>query len=78
MTGVQTCALPISDFGAFVDISVHQDGLVHISEISKDYVKHPSDVLKVGDVVNVKVLAVDPEKKRISLTIKGCDAPAEE
>ncbi len=68
----------VTDFGAFVDISVHQDGLVHISEISKDYVKHPSDVLKVGDVVNVKVLAVDPEKKRISLTIKGCDAPAEE
>ena len=51
---------------------------MHISEISKDYVKHPSDVLKVGDVVNVKVLAVDPEKKRISLTIKGCDAPVEE
>ena len=68
----------VTDFGAFVDISVHQDGLVHISEISKDYVKHPSDVLKVGDVVNVKVLAVDPEKKRISLTIKGCDAPVEE
>lgn len=65
----------VTDFGAFVDISVHQDGLVHISEISKDYVKHPSDVLKVGDVVNVKVIGVDPDKKRISLTIKGCDAP---
>ena len=63
----------VIDFGVFVDISVHQDGLVHISEISKDYIKHPSEVLKVGDVVNVKVLSVDPAKKRISLTIKGCD-----
>ena len=61
----------VTDFGAFIDISVHQDGLVHISEISKDYIKHPSEVLKVGDVVNVKVLSVDVEKKRISLTIKG-------
>ena len=61
----------VIDFGVFVDISVHQDGLVHISEISKDYIKHPSDVLKVGDVVKVKVISVDVEKKRISLTIKG-------
>lgn len=61
----------VTDFGAFIDISVHQDGLVHISEISKDYIKHPSEVLKVGDVVNVKVLSVDIEKKRIALTIKG-------
>ena len=61
----------VTDFGAFIDISVHQDGLVHISEISKDYIKHPSEVLKVGDIVNVKVLSVDIEKKRISLTIKG-------
>ncbi|MBR4745726.1 MAG: helix-hairpin-helix domain-containing protein, partial [Clostridia bacterium] len=66
----------VTDFGAFVDISVHQDGLVHISQISKDYIKHPSDVLKVGDVVRVKVLDVDVEKKRISLTIKDC--PPEE
>ena len=63
----------VTDFGAFVDISVHQDGLVHISEISKDYIKHPSEVLKVGDIVMVKVLSVDPEKKRIALTIKGVD-----
>ena len=66
----------VTDFGVFVDISVHQDGLVHISQISKDYIKHPSDVLKVGVVVRVKVLDVDVEKKRISLTIKDC--PPEE
>ena len=63
----------VIDFGVFVDISVHQDGLVHISEISKDYIKHPSEVLKVGDRVTVKILSVDVEKKRISLTIKGVD-----
>lgn len=68
----------VIDFGVFVDISVHQDGLVHISEISKDYIKHPSEVLKVGDVVNVKVLSVDVAKKRISLTIKGCDKAPDE
>lgn len=61
----------VIDFGVFVDISVHQDGLVHISEISKDYIKHPSEVLKVGDVVKVKVMSVDLAKKRIQLTIKG-------
>lgn len=61
----------VIDFGVFVDISVHQDGLVHISEISKEYIKHPSDVLKVGDRVVVKVLGVDVARKRISLTIKG-------
>lgn len=61
----------VIDFGAFVDIGVHQDGLVHISEISNDYIKHPSDALTVGDVVTVKVIGVDPEKNRISLTIKG-------
>ena len=60
----------VIDFGAFVDIGVHQDGLVHISQICDRYIKHPSDVLKVGDIVNVKILSVDPEKKRISLTMK--------
>lgn len=60
----------VIDFGAFVDIGVHQDGLVHISEISNKFVKHPSDVLAVGDVVNVRVLSVDVAKKRISLTMK--------
>ena len=58
------------DFGAFVDIGVHQDGLVHVSEITKRYIKHPMDVLSVGDVVDVKVLKVDKDKNRISLTMK--------
>ena len=60
----------VIDFGAFVDIGVHQDGLVHISQISDKYVKHPSDVLSVGDVVTVRVLSVDVKKKRISLSMK--------
>ncbi len=63
----------VIDFGAFVDIGVHQDGLVHISQICDRYIKHPSEVLKVGDIVQVKVLGVDVEKKRISLTMKGID-----
>ncbi|MBR5321926.1 MAG: RNA-binding transcriptional accessory protein [Clostridia bacterium] len=61
----------VIDFGAFVDIGVHQDGLVHISEISDRFIKHPSEVLSVGDVVNVKVKSVDLNKKRIALTMKG-------
>ena len=61
----------VIDFGAFVDIGVHQDGLVHISQISDKRIKHPSDVLKVGDVVNVRILKVDAEKGRISLTMKN-------
>jgi len=60
----------ITDFGAFVDIGVHQDGLVHISELSDKFVKHPLDVVHVGDVVSVKVLSVDAGKKRISLTMR--------
>ena len=60
----------VIDFGAFVDIGVHQDGLVHISQISEKYIKHPSEVLSVGDVVEVKVLSVDLNKKRIALTMK--------
>jgi len=60
----------VIDFGAFVDIGVHQDGLVHISQITERYIKHPSDVLAVGDVVKVRVLAVDVKKKRISLSMK--------
>ena len=62
----------VIDFGAFVDIGVHQDGLVHISQIANRFVKHPGDVLKVGDVVNVRVLSVDTRKKRIALTMKMC------
>lgn len=61
----------VIDFGVFVDIGVHQDGLVHISQICDKYIKHPSEVLKVGEVVKVKVLSVEPQKKRISLTMKG-------
>ena len=60
----------VTDFGAFVDIGVHQDGLVHISNISDKFISHPTDVLKVGDIVKVKVLDVDIERKRISLTMK--------
>ncbi len=58
------------DFGIFVDIGVHQDGLVHISQITNKYIKHPSEVVKVGDIVKVWVISVDVEKKRISLTMK--------
>ncbi|MBQ4098181.1 MAG: helix-hairpin-helix domain-containing protein, partial [Clostridia bacterium] len=65
----------VIDFGVFVDIGVHQDGLVHISQISDNYIKHPSDVLKVGDLVKVKVLGVDTVKKKISLTMKTTDLP---
>lgn len=60
----------VIDFGAFVDIGVHQDGLVHISQISDKFIKHPTDVLGVGDIVTVKVISVDLNKSRISLTMK--------
>ena len=60
----------VIDFGAFVDIGVHQDGLLHISQICDKFIRHPSEVLSVGDVVNVKILGVDLTKKRISLTMK--------
>ena len=73
----------VVDFGAFVDIGVHQDGLVHVSEMSdtrqigEKYVKHPSEVLKVGDIVRVKVLEVDQKRGRISLTMRGVKQPAQ-
>jgi len=60
----------VIDFGAFVDIGVHEDGLVHISQICDRYIRHPSEVLKVGDIVKVKVISVDLKKKRIGLTMK--------
>lgn len=63
----------VIDFGAFVDIGVHQDGLIHISQISDKYVKHPSEVLKVGQVLKVKVLSVDLDKNRVALTLKGIE-----
>lgn len=63
----------VIDFGAFIDIGVHQDGLVHISQICDKFIKHPLDVLSIGDVVKVKVISVDADKKRIALTMKGIE-----
>ena len=60
----------VIDFGAFVDIGVHQDGLVHISQMTERFIKHPLEAVSVGDIVEVKVLSVDLNKKRISLTMK--------
>ncbi len=60
----------VIDFGAFVDIGVHQDGLVHISQITNRYIKHPSEVLKVGEVVTVWVVNVEVDRGRIGLTMK--------
>ena len=61
----------VIDFGAFVDIGFHQYGLVHISQMTDRYIKHPLEAVSVGDIVEVKVLGVDMKKKRISLTMKG-------
>lgn len=61
----------VIDFGAFVDIGVHQDGLVHISEISDKFIKHPLEAVSVGDVVDVRVISVDLSKKRIGLSMRG-------
>ena len=61
----------VIDFGAFVDIGVHLDGLVHISEMSDRFIRHPSEVVKVGDIVSVRVMGVDKKKNRISLSMKA-------
>jgi len=60
----------VADFGAFVDIGVHQDGLVHVSQLCDHFIRHPSEAVKIGDVVRVRVLSVDAAKKRISLTMR--------
>ncbi|NEL42552.1 MAG: S1 RNA-binding domain-containing protein, partial [Xanthomonas perforans] len=65
----------VAAFGAFVDIGVHQDGLVHISALSDTFVKDPRDVVKAGDIVKVKVLEVDVARKRIALTCRLSDTP---
>jgi uncharacterized protein len=66
----------VTKFGAFVDIGVHQDGLVHISELANRYIKEPSEAVKTGQIVKVKVLGVDVKAKRIALSIKALTAPA--
>ena len=69
--GLKGTVRNVIDFGVFVDIGVHQDGLVHISQLTdKKFVKHPLEVVSVGDVVEVKVMSVDLDKKRIQLTMK--------
>jgi protein Tex len=65
----------VTKFGAFVDIGVHQDGLVHVSELSVRYVQDPNEAVKVGQIVKVQVLSADPKTKRISLSIKALQAP---
>ena len=60
----------VTNFGAFVDIGVHQDGLVHISQLSDQFVKNPSDIVNTGDIVKVRVLEIDEELKRIALSMK--------
>ena len=61
----------VVDFGAFVDIGVKNDGLVHISQLSDKYIKHPMDVVSVGDTVKVKIISIDYDKKKVGLTMKG-------
>ena len=68
----------VANFGAFVDIGVHQDGLVHISALADRYVQDPRDIVKAGDVVKVKVLEVDAARKRIALTMRLDDEPGGE
>ena len=67
----------VADFGAFVDIGVHQDGLVHVSEMADRFIRNPMSVVKTGQPVTVRILQVDPVRKRISLTMKGFDQPSD-
>ena len=69
--GLKGTVRNVIDFGVFVDIGVHQDGLVHISQITDRYIKHPLEAVSVGDIVDVKVMSVDLKKKRIQLTMRG-------
>jgi uncharacterized protein len=64
----------VTNFGAFVDVGVHQDGLVHVSELSNKFIKDPNEAVKVGEIVRVKVLSADAKTKRISLSIKALQA----
>ncbi|HUS04773.1 MAG TPA: S1 RNA-binding domain-containing protein [Bryobacteraceae bacterium] len=68
----------VTAFGAFVDIGVHQDGLIHVSEISSRFIKEPAEAVKAGQIIKAKVLAADPKARRISLSIKALEerAPA--
>jgi uncharacterized protein len=66
----------VTKFGAFVDVGVHQDGLIHISELSDRYIKEPSEVVKVGQIVKVQVLSADAQAKRVALSIKALTAKA--
>ncbi len=59
----------VVDFGAFIDVGLHDDGLVHISKISKSYIKHPSDILSVGDIVDCYVIGIDLKKQKLSLSL---------
>ena len=61
----------VIDFGAFVDIGVKHDGLVHISEMSEKYIKNPSEIVSVGDIVKVKVIKIDQERQKVGLSMKG-------
>jgi protein Tex len=63
----------VTNFGAFVDIGVHQDGLVHISRLARRYVKDPREIVKAGDVVSAKVLSIDLPRKRVALTLRMDD-----
>jgi uncharacterized protein len=67
----------VANFGAFVDIGVHQDGLVHVSALADRFVKDPHEVVKAGDIVKVKVLEVDLQRQRVALTMRMSDSPTQ-